>query len=106
MVAVIYAFLLLSSLVMGVFGFWVGRCARKLPIIDNNLPWTLHRDQIPSTAGTQNESRVPPRALGAHLTEQSDPSARLRLLSQNRNPADHTGGSTRVQRTPHHALRR
>jgi hypothetical protein len=31
---------------MGVFGFWIGRCARKLPIIDDNLPWTLNRSQI------------------------------------------------------------
>ena len=31
---------------MGLFGFWIGRCARKLPIIDDKLPWTVHRDQI------------------------------------------------------------
>jgi hypothetical protein len=34
---------------MGLFGFFVGRCARKLPIIDNNLPWTMHRGQMPLT---------------------------------------------------------
>jgi hypothetical protein len=34
---------LVCSLVMCLFGFFVGRCARKLPIIDNNLPWTMHR---------------------------------------------------------------
>jgi hypothetical protein len=28
------------------FGFFLGRCARKLPIIDNRLPWTLSRDQV------------------------------------------------------------
>jgi hypothetical protein len=28
------------------FGFFVGRCARKLPIIDSKLPWTLSRDQV------------------------------------------------------------
>jgi hypothetical protein len=28
------------------FGFFVGRCARKLPIIDSRLPWTLSRHQI------------------------------------------------------------
>jgi len=39
-----------SSVIMGLLGFWVGRCARKLPIIDNNLPWTLHRSQIPAAA--------------------------------------------------------
>jgi hypothetical protein len=38
------------SVFMGLLGFWLGRCARKLPIIDDNLPWTLHRDQIPAAA--------------------------------------------------------
>jgi hypothetical protein len=33
---------------MGLLGFWIGRCARRLPIIDDNLPWTLHRNQIPA----------------------------------------------------------
>jgi hypothetical protein len=28
------------------FGFFVGRCARRLPIIDSRLPWTLSRGQI------------------------------------------------------------
>jgi hypothetical protein len=32
---------------MSLFGFFVGRCSRKLPIIDDNLPWTMHRGQIP-----------------------------------------------------------
>jgi hypothetical protein len=31
------------------FGFFVGRCAKKLPIIDSNLPWTLSRDQAMRT---------------------------------------------------------
>jgi hypothetical protein len=31
------------SLVMGLFGFFVGRCARKLPVIDDKLPWAIHR---------------------------------------------------------------
>jgi hypothetical protein len=26
--------------------FFVGRCARKMPVIDDNLPWTLHRGQV------------------------------------------------------------
>jgi hypothetical protein len=33
------------------FGFWIGRCARKLPIIDDNLPWTMHREQAPRCYG-------------------------------------------------------
>lgn len=33
------------SLAMWLLGFLIGRCARKLPIIDNNLPWTMNRYQ-------------------------------------------------------------
>ena len=29
-----------------IFGFFLGRCARKLPFIDDRLPWTLSRDQV------------------------------------------------------------
>ncbi len=58
MPAAIYLFLLPTcSLTMGLFGFLVGRCARKLPIIDNNLPWTMHRSQIPLTL---EDGRHPP----------------------------------------------
>ena len=47
---IIYCMLLLPacSVVMGLLGFWIGRCARRLPIIDDKLPWTLHRNQIPA----------------------------------------------------------
>jgi hypothetical protein len=37
------AFFLICSLPLSVFSFWIGRCARKIPIIDNNLPWTMRR---------------------------------------------------------------
>ena len=49
---ILYLMLLLPicSLVMGLLGFWVGRCARKLPIIDDKLPRTLYRNQIPTNA--------------------------------------------------------
>lgn len=48
---IIYCLLLLPicSVVMGLFGFWIGRCARKLPIVDDKLPWTVHRNQIATT---------------------------------------------------------
>ena len=47
MVIAIYTILLLTCpLALFVFGFFVGRCARKLPFLDDNLPWTLHRSQI------------------------------------------------------------
>ena len=37
---------LACSLGLCFFGFFIGRCARKLPIIDSKLPWTLSRSQI------------------------------------------------------------
>jgi hypothetical protein len=36
---------LACSFGLALFGFFVGRCARKLPIIDDRLPWALSRDQ-------------------------------------------------------------
>lgn len=36
----------ISLLGIFVFGVLVGRCARKLPILDETLPWTLHWGQI------------------------------------------------------------
>ncbi len=44
---VIYtAIWLLASLGLLVFGFLAGRFSRKLPAIDNALPWTLHWGEI------------------------------------------------------------
>jgi len=48
---------LASSLAVGLLGFLVGRCGRRLPIIDNNLPWTMHRGQVPPMA---DGNRLPP----------------------------------------------
>jgi hypothetical protein len=46
MIMAIYAILLPScSFIMCVFGFFAGRCARKIPILDNHLPRALHRGQ-------------------------------------------------------------
>lgn len=33
------------SICVGLFGFFIGRCSRKLPIMDDNLPWMIHRGQ-------------------------------------------------------------
>jgi hypothetical protein len=42
------AFLWIMSLLgIFLFGFLFGRCARKLPIFDETLPWTLHWGEIP-----------------------------------------------------------
>jgi len=35
-----------SLLGVFLFGFLFGRCARKLPIVDDTLPWTLHWGEI------------------------------------------------------------
>jgi hypothetical protein len=39
-----------------VFGFFLGRCARKLPIIDSRLPWTLSRDQVSCACQKEQEA--------------------------------------------------
>jgi hypothetical protein len=41
------------SFFLCLFSFWAGRCARKLPIIDDKLPWTMSRDQD-STGGPEH----------------------------------------------------
>jgi hypothetical protein len=47
MAIAIYAALLpICSFIIGVFGFFVGRCARKIPVLDDNLPRALHRGQL------------------------------------------------------------
>ncbi len=36
------------SLSLNVFSFILGRCARRLPLIDECMvPWVMHRDAIP-----------------------------------------------------------
>ena len=64
--AAIYALILIAcSSILGLFGFFVGRCARKLPMIDNHLPWALHRGQIPSHRPKQ-PADASPLAPGFH----------------------------------------
>lgn len=49
MIVVTYIILGLAySFSLCLFSFWAGRCARKLPIIDDKLPWTMSRAQPPS----------------------------------------------------------
>jgi hypothetical protein len=66
MFIVIYtAMWLLASLVLLMFGFLAGRFSRKLPAIDNALPWTLHWGEIlPDHSRSQTPSdqlpRIPP----------------------------------------------
>lgn len=51
MVLLISIFLwLICSFFLCLFSFFVGRCARKLPIIDDGLPWAMSRSQFPCVA--------------------------------------------------------
>jgi hypothetical protein len=65
MLTVSYVFFLLpiSSCILCVFGFFVGRCARKLPVIDNGLPWAISRSQIPPWRDSAGEA-LPPGQTG------------------------------------------
>jgi hypothetical protein len=55
MLTLIYGFVLVaSSFTLGLFGFFVGRCARKMPIIDDHMPWAIHRGQ----AAAQSKRRA------------------------------------------------
>jgi len=48
MFIVIYTLIWLAVLVVtNLFSFAVGRCARKLPVIDYGLPWVMHRSAAP-----------------------------------------------------------
>jgi len=51
---------LACSLGLCLFGFWVGRTARRLPIIDSRLPWTLSRDQVKSACEKQQHTGEQP----------------------------------------------
>ena len=63
MLTAVYALILIAcSSILGLFGFFVGRCARKLPVIDNHLPWALHRGQIPHSDPIPRLSRRHGRA--------------------------------------------
>lgn len=51
-------------LILFVFGFWIGRYGRRIPVIDDNLPWTISRDQAPrcfDACQAQNPARQEPR---------------------------------------------
>jgi hypothetical protein len=45
-IAIFSAFTLVSC----VLAFLVGRCARKLPFLDDRVPWTMRRGQAAVTA--------------------------------------------------------
>jgi hypothetical protein len=83
---VIYTLIWLAcSLTICLFSFFAGRCARKLPVIDDGLPWVLHRSHVPypnqgpACMGRQTD-------LPAPLTRQQRHRLRPRLLQRPRAP--------------------
>ena len=42
MIIICVALALNFVFMMCLFSFWLGRCARRLPLIDDNLPWVMH----------------------------------------------------------------
>jgi hypothetical protein len=75
--AMLFCALLLPaySAIVGLLGFWIGRCARRLPIIDDKLPWTLSRGQIPTVIEDPAEpetglARWPQRVLRRTMLRQ------------------------------------
>ena len=61
-----------SAPVMGILGFWIGRCARRIPIIDNNLPWAMRHHHLPQQA--TDESTHHPQLLAPCRNSHPDPS--------------------------------
>jgi hypothetical protein len=62
MVVIVCAILwLTSSFLIFLVSFWTGRCARKLPIIDDHLPWTISRDQGPHCPAQDSPPPEPPQ---------------------------------------------
>jgi hypothetical protein len=53
------------SLALSLFSFLLGRCARRLPLIDDcMLPWVMHRDSIPlAPKWTERADMKPPDHL-------------------------------------------
>lgn len=61
MIFVIYTALSLAcSLILCIFSFWIGRCARRIPIIDRDLPWTMSREQIVRRSADSQATCIPP----------------------------------------------
>jgi hypothetical protein len=51
-----------SAPAMGILGFWIGRCARTIPIIDNNLPWAMRHHQLPQLVTRESTHHPLPQA--------------------------------------------
>lgn len=72
MFIVIYTVVWLAcSFVLSLFSFLLGRCSRRLPVIDDGIPWVMHRSVIAygtdkDETGTGLEQVRHPRQIHEH----------------------------------------
>ena len=55
-IAIYAALLPVCSFTVGLFGFFVGSCARKIPVLDDNLSRALYCGQLPSKGCIDHET--------------------------------------------------
>ena len=62
-----YALLIIiCSFGLGLFGFLLGRCARKIPIVDNRMPWTMSAGEAQRHG---EEGKSPSASMSLSMTE-------------------------------------
>ena len=92
--------------ITNLFSFAVGRCARKLPVIDG-LPWVMHRSAVPppdhgarpggsapSSASRPRRSQAPRRPDRAHASPQQPAIRRLSCTAPSPNRRSAMTGPT------------
>ena len=92
---------------MSLFGFFVGRCARKLPVIDDKLPWAIHRDRWPAAVGSparRHSSGIARRAANRHRNGRTctrrSRSSRPRPREAGRGRSIHSSGEAQARSSP------
>ena len=76
MTAVIFVFICIASLPgLFLFGFFFGRCARRLPLMDESLPWTLNWGEIIPACNHDGDSsgQLPGRPWSGSSTNNDGP---------------------------------
>lgn len=102
MFLVFYTLIWLTSLlILCLLSFFVGRCARKLPVIDDGLPWVMHRCQLPAAASDgPDDLRLPPGQVAGKVSRERQAPAG----QEDRVPAQGSGiqspGSSATSRRP------
>ncbi len=97
---------LACSLTICLLSYFVGRCSRKLPVIDDGLPWVLHRSQVPEAAkaslhGQADGHAAPPTKAGCrpHASNVIAPTG-ARSANGERSATTATSPSTRLTISP------